>query len=39
MRALVVDDHEFTREGIVHILSDNFPISKLARAGSYEQAM
>jgi DNA-binding NarL/FixJ family response regulator len=39
MRALVVDDHEFTREGIVHILNDNFPIAKLARAGSYEQAM
>jgi two-component system, NarL family, invasion response regulator UvrY len=39
MRALVVDDHEFTREGIVHILTDNFNITKLARAGSYEQAM
>jgi two-component system, NarL family, invasion response regulator UvrY len=39
MRALVVDDHEFTREGVVHILNDNFPIAKLARAGNYEQAM
>jgi two-component system invasion response regulator UvrY len=39
MRALIVDDHEFTREGIVHILTDNFNISKLARAGNYEQAM
>jgi DNA-binding NarL/FixJ family response regulator len=39
MRALVVDDHEFTREGIVHILTDNFNVSKLARAGNYEQAM
>jgi two-component system invasion response regulator UvrY len=39
MRALVVDDHEFTREGIIHILTDNFNIAKLARAGSYEQAM
>ena len=39
MRALVIDDHEFTREGVVHILNDNFPIAKLARAGNYEQAM
>jgi len=39
MRALIVDDHEFTREGIVHILNDNFDITKLARAGSYEAAM
>ena len=39
MRALVVDDQEFTREGIIHILTDNFNIAKLARAGSYEQAM
>ena len=39
MRALVVDDHEFTREVIIHILTDNFNIAKLARAGSYEQAM
>jgi DNA-binding NarL/FixJ family response regulator len=39
MRALVVDDHEFTREGIIHILTDNFDITKLARAGNYEDAM
>ena len=39
MRALVVDDHEFTREGIIRILTDNFNIAKLARAGSYEDAM
>jgi DNA-binding NarL/FixJ family response regulator len=39
MRALIVDDHEFTREGIIHILTDNFNIAKLARAGNYEQAM
>ena len=39
MRALVVDDHEFTREGISHILTDNFDITKLARAGNYEDAM
>jgi two-component system, NarL family, invasion response regulator UvrY len=39
MRALVVDDHEFTREGIIHILTDNFDIVKLARAGNYEDAM
>jgi len=39
MRALVVDDHEFTSEGVVHILTDNFPISKLARARNYEDAM
>ncbi len=39
MRALVVDDHEFTREGIIHILTDNFNVVKLARAGSYEDAM
>jgi two-component system, NarL family, invasion response regulator UvrY len=39
MRALVVDDHEFTREGVGHILTDNFDITKLALAGSYEAAM
>ena len=39
MRALVVDDHEFTREGIIRILTDNFDVIKVARAGSYEQAM
>ena len=39
MRALVVDDHEFTREGVIRILSDNFDITKLARAGNYEDAM
>lgn len=39
MRALVVDDHEFTREGVGHILDDNFEITKLALAGTYEDAM
>jgi two-component system invasion response regulator UvrY len=39
MKALVVDDHEFTREGIVRILTDNFPITKIAQAGTYEDAM
>jgi DNA-binding NarL/FixJ family response regulator len=39
MRALIIDDHEFTREGIIHILTDNFNIVKLARAGNYEDAM
>jgi two-component system invasion response regulator UvrY len=39
MRILVVDDHEFTGEGIVRILSDNFDLSKVARVSSYEQAM
>lgn len=39
MRALVVDDHEFTREGVGHILTDNFDVTKLALAGSYEAAM
>ncbi|RPI04308.1 MAG: DNA-binding response regulator [Ignavibacteriae bacterium] len=39
MRVLVVDDHAFTREGVVHILNDNFEINKLARAGNYDEAM
>jgi DNA-binding NarL/FixJ family response regulator len=39
VRALVVDDHEFTREGVGHILTDNFEITKLALAGTYEDAM
>ncbi len=39
MRALIVDDHEFTREGIIRILSDNFSISKIAYAGTYEEAI
>jgi two-component system, NarL family, invasion response regulator UvrY len=39
MRALIVDDHEFTREGIIRILTDNFDITKFARAGNYDEAM
>jgi len=39
MRVLVVDDHEFTREGIIRILTDNFTTSKVVRAGTYEAAM
>ena len=39
MRALVIDDHEFTREGIIRILTDNFDVVKVARAGNYDQAI
>jgi DNA-binding NarL/FixJ family response regulator len=39
VRALVVDDHEFTREGVGHILADNFDIGKLVRVGNYDDAM
>jgi two-component system, NarL family, invasion response regulator UvrY len=39
MRALVVDDHEFTREGIIRILTDNFSIAKMGRAGNYDEAI
>jgi len=39
MRALVVDDHEFTREGIIRILTDNFDVTKVSRAANYDQAM
>ena len=39
MRILVIDDHEYTREGIIRILSDNFEVTKIARGGSYEDAM
>jgi two-component system invasion response regulator UvrY len=39
MRILVVDDHEYTREGIIRILSDNFETSKIGRGKSYEEAM
>lgn len=39
MRVLVVDDHEFTREGVIRILMDNFSTSKIVRAGTYETAM
>jgi two-component system, NarL family, invasion response regulator UvrY len=39
MRVLVVDDHEFTREGIIRILMDNFSVAKVIRAGTYESAM
>jgi DNA-binding NarL/FixJ family response regulator len=39
MRVLVVDDHEFTREGVIRILMDNFSITKVIRAGTYEDAM
>jgi DNA-binding NarL/FixJ family response regulator len=39
MRVLVVDDHEFTREGVIRILTDNFSVTKIVRAGTYEAAM
>jgi two-component system invasion response regulator UvrY len=39
MRVLVVDDHEFTREGVIRILTENFSTSKIVRAGTYEAAM
>ena len=39
MRALVVDDHEFTREGIIRILSDNFSGIKIGRASNYDDAL
>lgn len=39
MRVLVVDDHEFTREGVIRILTDNFTITKIARAGTFESAL
>jgi two-component system, NarL family, invasion response regulator UvrY len=39
MKALVVDDHEFTREGIVRILTDNFHITKIAQSGNYDDAI
>jgi two-component system invasion response regulator UvrY len=39
MRMLVVDDHEYTREGIIRILSENFETTKIARGGSYEEAL
>jgi two-component system invasion response regulator UvrY len=39
MRVLVVDDHEFTREGVVRILMDNFTITKIASVGTYDEAM
>jgi two-component system invasion response regulator UvrY len=39
MRVLVVDDHEFTREGVIRILTDNFSTTKIVRAGTYEAAM
>jgi DNA-binding NarL/FixJ family response regulator len=39
MKVLVVDDHEFTREGIVRILTDNFSITKFAQAGNYDDAI
>jgi len=38
MRVLVVDDHEFTREGVIRILTDNFSVTKIVRAGTYEAA-
>jgi DNA-binding NarL/FixJ family response regulator len=39
MRVLIVDDHEFTREGIIRILMDNFTITKVASAGCYDDAI
>jgi DNA-binding NarL/FixJ family response regulator len=39
MRILIVDDHEYTREGIGRILSENFDVTKVAHVGTYELAM
>jgi two-component system, NarL family, invasion response regulator UvrY len=39
MRILIVDDHEFTREGVIRILSDAFSVTKVARAGNYNDAV
>jgi two-component system invasion response regulator UvrY len=39
LRALVVDDHEFTREGVIRILTDNFPETKVGKAGNYDEAL
>jgi len=39
MKVLIVDDHEYTRAGVIRILTDNFPITKFAQAGNYEDAV
>jgi DNA-binding NarL/FixJ family response regulator len=39
MKILIVDDHEFTREGIARILMQTFEASKIVQACSYETAM
>jgi DNA-binding NarL/FixJ family response regulator len=39
MKILVIDDHEFTREGISRILTQAFEVTKMAQAFSYETAM
>jgi two-component system, NarL family, invasion response regulator UvrY len=39
MKMLVVDDHEFTREGVIRIVSDAFSVTKVGRAGNYDEAV
>jgi two-component system, NarL family, invasion response regulator UvrY len=39
MKILIVDDHEFTREGVVRIVSDAFSVTKVGRAGTYDDAV
>ncbi len=39
MKILIIDDHEFTREGIARILAQAFELTRIAQASSYEAAM
>jgi len=39
MKALIIDDHDYTSEGISRILADNFEMTKIARAKDYEEAV
>ena len=39
MKILIVDDHEFTREGISLILTQAFEVTKISQAFSFETAM
>ncbi len=39
MKILIVDDHEYTREGIIRILSDVYQLEQVGLAGNFNDAM
>lgn len=39
MKALIIDDHDYTSEGIARLLNDNFEMTKVGRAKNYDEAI
>lgn len=39
MKVLVVDDHEYTREGVIRIIADVYDLENVGRAGTYNDGL